>query len=222
VSPYLQVGSDKIKGASHSGERVMGMKKFIFIFFLTRRFLMDFKLYSIDSDYVDYLRGDPRLINVFDNEEKTGKYGRKYIGIILVINQTDFYAPFSSPKATDYVRGSIRHSVVPIIRMIEKKPNGVERLLGTIKLNNMIPAPKEVCHLINLNSIKDSFYRSLLWKELAFVQANKGEISKNATIVFSEKTKEGQFVAKGEKEKHYVQSCVDFLYAIQKSKLYKK
>lgn len=159
---------------------------------------MDYQLYVIDSDYVDYLRADQRLRNVFDNEEKTGRYGRKYIGILLVINGVDFYAPFSSPKPTDYLQGAIRHSVLPIIRMGGKGLNGDQVLLGTIKLSNMIPGPKEVCHLLNISLINDPFYQSLLWKELSFVKANKAMISKNAAIIYSEKTRQNQYLAQGE------------------------
>lgn len=172
---------------------------------------MDYRLYAIDSDCIDFLRSDPRLTNVFDNEEKTGKYGRKYIGILILVHGIDFYAPFSSPKPTDYQGDMIRRSVVPIIRMVETDPNGHQRLLGTIKLNNMIPAPKTVCHLVDIASLRAPAYQSLLWKELAFVHESQRIITKTAAIVFSEKTNEALFRARGEPEKGYLRSCVDFL-----------
>ena len=33
---------------------------------------MDIKLYTIDTSYIDFLRKDPKLQNVFDNKDDTG------------------------------------------------------------------------------------------------------------------------------------------------------
>lgn len=54
------------------------------------------KLYAITDEYINYLRKfDNR---VYDNKEDKRKVMRKYLGIVLKINQLNYYIPMSSPK----------------------------------------------------------------------------------------------------------------------------
>lgn len=48
---------------------------------------MDLKFYTIDKHYIEFLRTYPKLSNVFDNKENTSSFSRKYLGIVLSINE---------------------------------------------------------------------------------------------------------------------------------------
>ena len=74
------------------------------------------KLYSITDNYINYLRKYEN--RVYDNKEDIRKVTRKYLGIVLKINDFNYYIPMSSPKKSDYKDNEIRKSIVPIVRMI--------------------------------------------------------------------------------------------------------
>ena len=106
---------------------------------------MGFKLCTIDTKYIEFLRSDRKLYNVFENKDDAN-FIRKYIGVVFNIGQYHYYAPLSSPKRTDYkiVNGEqiIRNDIIPIIR-IAVRENEKMRLKGTVKLSNMIPVPEK-------------------------------------------------------------------------------
>lgn len=54
------------------------------------------KLYSVTDRYIDYLRQFD--YKVYDNKEDRRKVMRKYLGIVLTINEMNYYIPMSSPK----------------------------------------------------------------------------------------------------------------------------
>lgn len=85
------------------------------------------KLYSITDNYINYLRKYEN--RVYDNKEDIRKVTRKYLGIVLKINDFNYYIPMSSPKKSDYKDNEIRKSIVPIVRMISKEE--VDRILLT-------------------------------------------------------------------------------------------
>ena len=54
------------------------------------------KLYSVNDNYINYLRKFDT--KVYDNKENNRKVMRKYLGIVLKINELNYYIPMSSPK----------------------------------------------------------------------------------------------------------------------------
>ena len=60
----------------------------------------EFKLYGISDEYIEWLRKD--FPNVYSNKSNTRKHTRKYLGVVMSINNYNFYIPLSSPKETDY------------------------------------------------------------------------------------------------------------------------
>ena len=85
---------------------------------------MEFRLCTIDKNYIDYLRSDSKLSNVFDNKDDSD-FVRKYLGVVFRVGNYYYYAPLSSPKETDYkiVDGCrvIRNDIIPIIRIVTKE-----------------------------------------------------------------------------------------------------
>ena len=63
------------------------------------------KLYEISDSYLDYLKSfDDRVLNRLGEKYR---HTRKYLGILLRINDCDYIAPLSSPSQTDYLNGAI-------------------------------------------------------------------------------------------------------------------
>lgn len=54
---------------------------------------MELKFYTIDTEYVDYLRDACGIQNVLDNKE-TSRFKRPYIGIVLQVDDYKYYVPF--------------------------------------------------------------------------------------------------------------------------------
>ncbi len=62
--------------------------------------MQEFKIYSVSDTYISYLReSDP---NVYSNKESNRTHTRKYVGIVLNINDYHYFIPLSSPKESDY------------------------------------------------------------------------------------------------------------------------
>ena len=59
-------------------------------------------IYEIKDNYVEYLRITKGFNKVYDPKILVRSHERKYIGIVLKINNYNYFAPFSSPKKSDY------------------------------------------------------------------------------------------------------------------------
>jgi protein AbiQ len=184
---------------------------------------MSLRLFTIKTDYIEFLRNDRRLNNVFDNKETGYSHGRKYIGILLSIEGQDFFAPLSSPKDSDYLdeaHRQVRKSILPIIRMTERNLSGDIKLLGTIKLSNMVPVPLEARTAYDINQETDLNYKNLVLKEYSFISANEKRIIGNANALYHQKTRSEDFIKRNESIPGYLKSTIDFSYAIEKSLQY--
>lgn len=144
------------------------------------------KVVTIDNKYIDYLRKYDKYILKNDGENYI--YRRKYIGVIFSKGDLDYFIPLSSPdKKDDYVNGEIRKSSIVCIRIIDR-----DRLLGTLRLNSMIPIyNKNVILDYKISEEKDVKYRMLVEKEIRFILKNKNEIIKKAEKLDTLKLKKG-------------------------------
>lgn len=177
---------------------------------------MCLKLYTIDNSYVEFLRANKRLANVFENKADRNHFIRKYIGVVLSIEPYRYYVPLSSPKDTDYVdkeKNIIRKSIIPIIRIISQNKNGVAELKGTLKFSSMIPVPQTAITYYDIAKETDEDYKILVEKEYDFIKKNKEKILKNASVLYNQKTKELQLYPAGTKKPGYLGSVVNFKYA---------
>ena len=98
---------------------------------------MKLNIYSISDDYINYLKQFDDKI--YDNKETKRVHKRKYLGVVLTLNEFNYYIPMSSPKKSDYIdlqKKVIRKDTKTIIRMKEK-----DNLYGTLRISNMIPVP---------------------------------------------------------------------------------
>ena len=93
------------------------------------------KIYSVTDEYINYLRTS--YPNVYSNKQDTRVHTRNYVGVVIKVENYNYYLPLSSPKETDYqVAGDgkvIKKSIVPIVRIVVKNSKGEKELKGYVK-----------------------------------------------------------------------------------------
>ena len=157
--------------------------------FLERDGMEEFKLYSVSDEYIEYLRAI--FPNVYSNKETTRVHTRKYVGIVLRLENYHYYIPMSSPKETDYqIAGEnqvIKKSIVPIIRIVVKNSRGQKELKGTLRISHMIPVPPSELQLYDIENEPDDTYKDLVQNEMIFIRKNQDKILANAKLLYKQK-----------------------------------
>ena len=160
------------------------------------------KLYTVDDDYIEYLKKYDRQIVFSKGDDYVTS--RKYIGVVLKIKEYNYFAPLSSPKESDYYykqgKRLIRKNIIPLIRLVDSKGS----LLGKIKLNNMIPVPDSCLTLYDIDNEPDRKYHDLVADEIISIRRQRDQILKNARILYNQKTNNYPGIG-------YLSSTVDFL-----------
>lgn len=149
----------------------------------------NFKIYSVSDRYISYLR--EKFPNVYSNKMDTRIHTRKYLGVVLQVDEYKYYIPMSSPKQTDYqIAGDsmvIKKSIVPIIRIVVKNAKGERELKATLRLSHMIPVPASELELYDLDNEPDTAYKDLVQSEVIFIRKNQDKISANAKLIYKQK-----------------------------------
>lgn len=146
---------------------------------------MKLNLYSVSDKYIKYLRKFDDKI--YDNKQDIRTHERKYLGVVLTVNEFNYYIPMSSPKKSDYIdfdKKIIRKDTKTIIRIHEGG-----RLYGTLRISNMIPVPiteLEPYIVLNENDLK---YKEVILGELRYINNNSNKIVKYAKTVYNQKIK---------------------------------
>ena len=146
---------------------------------------MKLNLYSVSDKYIEYLRQFDNKI--YDNKEEIRTHERKYVGVVLTVNEFNYYIPMSSPKKTDYIdidKKIIRKDTKTIIRIHEG-----DRLYGTLRISNMIPVPITELEPYILSNETDLKYKELVLGELRYINNNSNKIVKYAKTVYKQKVK---------------------------------
>jgi len=136
--------------------------------------LKGLKLYEISPLYIKYLAQYQKHIFWSDGNKAT----RKYIGIVLQIDEMSYFAPLSSFKPK---HNKMKESV-DLIKI---------RNIAVININNMVPVPNGEYHLVDIRGIKDQQYRYLLQAENREINRLRDRIIKNARIVYNHKIRNG-------------------------------
>ena len=146
---------------------------------------MKLNLYSVSDKYIKYLRQFDEKI--YDNKEDIRTQPRKYLGIVLTVNDFNNYIPMSSPKKSDYIdyeKKIIRKDTKTIIRIYNS-----DRLYGTLRISNMIPVPIIELEPYVISNERNKKYKEVILGELRYINNNSEKIMKNAEIVYKQKLK---------------------------------
>src|SRR5690606_17639356 len=106
-------------------------------------------------------------------EEHPGKKPRKYIGIVIEIDDCNYFAPLSSPKS--------KHKKMKNDKDFLKINGGK---YGAINFNNMIPVHEEALIEYDINNDPDVKYQNILKAQARFIRKNKDNIRKIARNLY--------------------------------------
>lgn len=148
------------------------------------------KLYNVDEDYINKLRN-------IDEKFLFNKSTRPYLGVVLSINNLNYFVPLSSPKDNKKVNNQLS------IKLFEV--NNIQNKLGYLLFLNMIPVPDKYLSKVDMKYIKehDQEYYKLLVSQLIFIRQENQRILNKAQKVYSN--------AVIKKVPFIVSMCVDFL-----------
>ncbi len=126
------------------------------------------EFYHIKNEYIAFLKQ-------YDNKVPENKdESRHYVGVVLEINGIRYYAPFTSPKE--------KHKKMRNTHDFRKIGGG---LYGAINFNNMIPVVDDALIYIDINSIDDIRYKSLLQNQYRAILADSAQIKATAKALHS-------------------------------------
>lgn len=157
-------------------------------------FIYKLNLYTISNEYIRYLYQFDKKIPYNKNAK------RPYVGIVLQIEEFNYFAPLFSPK-----KSHLKYSDNPTYMKIGTS-------YGIIRFNNMVPVSE--LKYININSIQDQKYRMLLISQNHFIKLHSEKILKKALKLYN-------WVTINQKDFFVNLSC-NFKLIEEKSKLYKK
>ncbi|MFR4520921.1 MAG: type III toxin-antitoxin system ToxN/AbiQ family toxin [Fusobacterium sp.] len=124
------------------------------------------KLYTINEEYINFLK-------IFSENVKYNKNeSRPYVGIVLKINEYNYFAPLGSPK--------LKHITMKESLDFVKIDYGT---LGVINLNNMIPVPLEEINKIDFSKF-DKKYQELLKDQARWIYENTKKINKKSCNLY--------------------------------------
>ena len=128
---------------------------------------MSIRLYEVNSKYIDYLI--PYAPHLFHNKKPGQHNERKYIGIILIVNNMNYFTPLSSYKP--------KH---------DKMKNCLDFLkignYAVININNMFPVPEGEYQYVHIPEIKNTQYQKLLMAEYRLIKKLQDRIKRNAAL----------------------------------------
>lgn len=132
---------------------------------------MNLKFYEVDGEYIKYLRvnGDQKIPNI--EYEKHKKF---FCGIVLTINNFNYFAPVSS-----------YNKKVHTAFLIMDKDRETEELkaISSLRFSFMFPCPIEYLNQKDFSK-EDEKYKILLRKELHYCNINREKIKKMANEVY--------------------------------------
>lgn len=169
------------------------------------------KWYVVDKKYVNYLKQyDEKVENInYDTKLKP------YIGILITINEFNYYVPISSVKEKHY---KIKEGM-DFIKILKNN-----KIIGVLNLNNMIPILDNNVEVLKYKEIEQyrefannkekNLYISFLSFELDLINNKMEKIKKNAMKLYNEKI--------NNPNSNVSKRCCNFKLLEEKSKLYNK
>jgi protein AbiQ len=159
------------------------------------------------DEYINFCRRYDTKVQ--KNKEDERKFVKKYLGIVLHINDIKYYVPLSSykPEKHDNMKEAI-----DFIKIEDKDDK-----YAVLNLNNMIPVPDEAIISFNINILPNKTqderkYRDLLRNEWNICKRKKDKIIKNALKIYD--------MMKKNKPENIVKRCCNFILLEEKIQEY--
>lgn len=132
---------------------------------------MNLKFYEVDGEYIKYLRenGDQKIPNI--EYEKHKKF---FCGIVLTINNFNYFAPISSYNKKVHTSFLI---------MDKDRETKELKAISSLRFSFMFPCPIEYLSQKDFSK-EDEKYKILLRKELHYCNINRDKIKKKANEVY--------------------------------------
>lgn len=132
---------------------------------------MNFKFYEVDSKYIKYLKenGDEKIPNIDYKKHK-----KFFCGIVLTINNFNYFAPVSSYN---------KKAHTAFLIMDKDKDSKALKPISSLRFSFMFPCPIEYLSQKDFSK-EDEKYQSLLRKELHYCNVNREKIKKIASDVY--------------------------------------
>jgi hypothetical protein len=142
------------------------------------------RLYKIDLEYIKYLHMNyDSRVQYHSGKSDEYNSNRPYIGVVLNIDNMDYFAPLEHPRP--------EHMKIKSNTHIVKIKNG---RYGLIALNNMIPVHKSLLIDFDINKEKN---RAVLITQYQFFNNNKSDIYNRANEVYNKRiNKPNDFILK--------------------------
>ncbi len=129
------------------------------------------RLYHIREGYVEFLHKADSRVQLNKGEH------RPYVGIVMTIGEYEYYVPLESPKPN--------HANIKSGGPVLKLDGGT---LGIMGFNNMLPVKRYQLIEFDISAVSDVKYRTLLLKQLAFIEKNKRVIYDRAAATYRKAT----------------------------------
>ncbi|MBQ3417161.1 MAG: type III toxin-antitoxin system ToxN/AbiQ family toxin [Ruminococcus sp.] len=163
---------------------------------------MRFNLYRIEPDYCSYLQQFDRCVPYAASSDKIT---RPFIGVGIEKDGLYYMAPLSSPKP--------KHIKMKETADFIKIKGGQ---LGAINLNNMIPVPKGIAKVINLNNL----YINLKYSELLKNQLLWCNQPQHRHLIIKKAKNLYHFHKKGKLYPNFEKRCCNFTQLEEKAQEY--
>lgn len=138
-------------------------------------------IYTIDQKYSYFLHIHDKNVPL----EHENKKQRPFVGIVIHIENLQYYVPMGSPKE--------KHAKLnPKALDIYKINNGK---LGILNLNNMIPIPKNITKkivvpvelkILSSDTYNDKKYKILLNRQIIHILRDEAEIKRKCTVLHNQ------------------------------------
>lgn len=166
--------------------------------------------YVVDKNYINYLL-------TFDSKVGFVEYGEKlklHIGIILTVDEVNYYVPVSSAKSKH-----LRMSNSLDFHKIEFE----QQLLAVINLNNMIPVLDKCVTQIKYNNVSNfrSFETEQEKTNYIYLLQKEKKVIDSITTILSEKAVKLHKNVLEKPSSKLAQRCYNFKLMEEKLKLYK-
>lgn len=166
---------------------------------------MSFSFYQVDPAYSNFLRQSDPCIPHTSGQKAT----RPFVGIVLIINGLNYYAPLSSPKP--------KHIKMKNQVDFVKINNGY---WGVINFNNMIPVHSDSLQKVQMKILPtdtqaDINYKNLLSNQLSWCNANSQTILTRATKLY-------ELITQGKGYPGLANRCCNFTVDEMQCKIYQQ